>query len=284
MIPIKVISLRRSPDRRSAIAAHLGELGLAFSFWDAVDGESMPDALAAMRPSERGPFGTPLRPSEIALAASFRGVCLEVADGPDDFACILEDDARLVRSTLDLLSAECLRRLPRFDVLRFGHSGLMPRQGAIRVGHVAGIAIVAPVAHGFSSHAQIVSRQGASRIAAGLVPLAAPVDWQIYDGCAVPLRILETIRSVASYDDSFVSTIQVAGSAPDATRLETEKRARRDARRRAKQHFRAEWGLWAYAKARAFRKWRWPGNSSDPMSRGANPEAESEASPAGSRP
>jgi hypothetical protein len=265
------------------MAAHLGELGLASSFWDAVDGESMPEALAAMRPSERGPFGTPLRRSEIALAASFRGVCLEVADGPDDFACILEDDARLVRSTLDLLSEECLRRLPRFDVLRFGHSGLMPRQGAIRIGHVAGIAIVAPVAHGFSSHAQIVSRQGARRIAAGLVPLTAPIDWQLYDGSVVRLRILETIRSVASYDDGFASTIQVAGGAPDAARFDAEKRARRDARRRAKQHFRAEWGLWAYARARAFRKWRWPRSISDPMTHGASPEGEREARPAGSR-
>lgn len=44
MIPVFVISLLRSHDRRSAIEKQMAHLGLSFTFWDAVDGKQLSDA------------------------------------------------------------------------------------------------------------------------------------------------------------------------------------------------------------------------------------------------
>ncbi|HHQ4778737.1 TPA: glycosyltransferase family 25 protein [Aeromonas veronii] len=44
MIPIFVISLLRSHDRRLAIEKQMAHLGLSFTFWDAVDGKQLSDA------------------------------------------------------------------------------------------------------------------------------------------------------------------------------------------------------------------------------------------------
>ena len=52
MIPVRVISLKRSTERREAMMVHLAGLGLDFSFFEAFDGRTMTaDAIAAMQGS-----------------------------------------------------------------------------------------------------------------------------------------------------------------------------------------------------------------------------------------
>jgi len=47
MIPILVLSLKRSTDRRAYMAGHLGALGIAFTFVDGVDGAALPPGYEA---------------------------------------------------------------------------------------------------------------------------------------------------------------------------------------------------------------------------------------------
>jgi glycosyl transferase family 25 len=250
-IPIVVISLRRSIERRDAITAHLGELGLAFRFFDAVDGLAMdPAAIAALRPQPSTHLGREFTRGELGLAASYKRLCQDIAEGTDEFVCILEDDARLGEVALGLLDSQALVRLPRFDVLRLGHGGLKRKHGYLTVAAMAGTSIVVPVMHSAGSFGQIVTREGARRIAEGMVPLKGPVDWQFYEYCEFPLRVLQTSHRVVRHAE-FVSTIRPAGEGEAETvPRRILRRARRLAKARNRTRFREMWGSWTYLRAR----------------------------------
>ncbi len=91
LIPVVVISLARSVERRAAIARHLASLGIPFTFFDAVDAQAMTTRdianLRVRRSAYRGGMG--FLPAELACLASFRAVLRKVARGNDDFVCIL---------------------------------------------------------------------------------------------------------------------------------------------------------------------------------------------------
>jgi hypothetical protein len=195
-------------------------------------------------------LGGPLKPGEIALAATYRDLCLEIATGDHPFVCVLEDDARLTLSALAFLHGDALAALPRFDVLRLGHPGIRVKGGYLDVARIGDIDVTAPIRHGSSSHAQIFSREGAAAAARGMVPLAGGVDSQLYDMPLVALRILETRPSVAGYAD-YPSTIQAPTGVPlsDAIR-EYRKKQSRAAAARARRHYRTLWGTSAFIRAR----------------------------------
>src|SRR5436853_5144415 len=67
VIPVVVISLRRSMDRREAMSAHLGALGIPFSYFDGIDGSQMTQAeIAALRPPQSlGRYHFRMTPGEI---------------------------------------------------------------------------------------------------------------------------------------------------------------------------------------------------------------------------
>jgi glycosyl transferase family 25 len=247
-VPIRAMSLRRSTARRAGLSEHLGSLGLRFSFFDAVDGRAMSEEeVAAMRPAPLSPYGTPIKRTEIGLAATLRALCGEIAEGDEEFVCILEDDARLDPRVLRFFSPAVLAGLPRFDLLRFGHDGVRLRSGYVRIAREDGIDILAPVRHGNCVHGQIVSRAGAAAIAKGLVPLSGAIDTHLFDFPRLPLRILEThppLARQAGYDSNIRTPDDPPALVPHM------KREIRLARRRAKQYFRTSWGTWAYVRAR----------------------------------
>jgi hypothetical protein len=197
-IPVRVISLKRLSDRRAAIAAHLAGLGLVPEFFEGVDGRLMSaEDRAGMRPGKNPMFGVALNPSQIAVGATYRLLCLEIAAGPDPFVCILEDDAVLAPRVVRLLDEGYLSSLPPFDVLRFGHAGMRWRLG-VEVADENGFKVVAPLLPQGLCHGQIVSREGAARIAAGLIPLQGAIDIHLFNGGYVRgLRVLHTIPRLA---------------------------------------------------------------------------------------
>jgi glycosyl transferase family 25 len=215
VIPVVVISLRRSAERREAMSAHLGSLGIPFSYFDGIDGSKMTDAdIAALRPPQRlGRYPLALTPGEIGCAASFQALLRRIASGPDEHVCVAEDDALFSTAAPDFLDTEFLCGLPEFDVLRMVNDGLdaaWPRRFIARHGDRR---IYAPLKLAYLLTGQVFSRAGAARIAAGMVPLVAPIDNLIYHDVGIfGLRILEvrpavvTPRSGASIigDDRFV--------------------------------------------------------------------------------
>lgn len=192
MIPVIVISLPRSAERRRRIDAHLSSLGVPFRFLDAVDGETLSaEALRAAAPAPyAGQHGRSLSRGEVACGLSHvEAARLAAADR--DFTCVLEDDVELEPEALAFLDAARLRTLPAFDVLRLANSRRNPRL-CVPVTTLAGREIVAPFMTGYNAWGQVYSQRGAEKIARHTLPLCAPFDNMIYrDGRIPNLRVLE---------------------------------------------------------------------------------------------
>jgi glycosyl transferase family 25 len=103
-VPVLVLNLDRSPERREAMKAMLDSFGVKFSFFSAVDGQSLgPEQetlysrVRAFRESNRD-----LHPTEIACALSHIRMWEFVRD-QDWAAClILEDDIQIGHVHIDI--------------------------------------------------------------------------------------------------------------------------------------------------------------------------------------
>lgn len=95
-IKILVISLLRSPDRRDVIAARLKDLGLDFSFIDAIDARKLsPESIKEIQAAQQThrDYGRNIGTTEIACAMSHAEGYKEITRSNLDGAIILEDDA-----------------------------------------------------------------------------------------------------------------------------------------------------------------------------------------------
>jgi GR25 family glycosyltransferase involved in LPS biosynthesis len=190
VIPVVVISLPRSADRRAHVAAHLGHLGIPYRVFDAVDG-------ATLSAAQRARYGPTIPGGAMGAAESHLAVLRAIAEGDDAYVCILEDDAELSPAVLALLDAATLARLPAFDVLRLEGADGRSRPsfpvacfGAFEV-HLAYRNLVAMTA-------QIVSRAGARKMVAGITTLPVAIDVALFLECYVlGLRVIEARPSLA---------------------------------------------------------------------------------------
>jgi glycosyl transferase family 25 len=208
VIPVIVISLPKSIDRRSTIRTHLADLGIPFSFFDAVDGYKMSAAdIAAYSPRFAGKPYRKLSPEEIGCAASHRKVVDEISHGANPFVCVLEDDAHLSPDAIYFLDDKFLRQLSYFHALRLVNDPKRTNSLSKLTNRHHGYDICAPLRPGFRTTAQVYSREGSAKIAEGLSPLLVPIDNAIYADCRIyGLRTLEVRPGVAVPSKS-ISTI-----------------------------------------------------------------------------
>ena len=179
MIPVWAVSLKSRTDRRDLISANFKKLGIPFQFFDAIDGREMPAAeVAAMSPRRFLAQSRELTLTEVGCAASFRALMGKIANGPDEFVAIFEDDANPDPKIVGFLEPSNLRKLPGFDILHLDYRS--SRKPALLVAREGGENIFAPVKAGFGCAGLIVTREGAGKIFKGLVPLYAPLDDQIF--------------------------------------------------------------------------------------------------------
>jgi glycosyl transferase, family 25 len=204
VVPVVVISLARSADRRAAMRQNLESLGIAHAFFDAVDGRAMSaEDIAAIAPRPYvGQSSRSLSAGEIGCAASLRAVLRSFLDGAEPFVCIAEDDASFAPGARRFLDPAVLRTLPSFDIMRF-HNDFRRGVGLSRiVAREVGYAVHAPLRLGVYSFAQIYTRAGAKAVYSGLVPLTAPIDNLIYRDVGIfGLRVLEVRPAVVTARD-----------------------------------------------------------------------------------
>jgi GR25 family glycosyltransferase involved in LPS biosynthesis len=202
VVPVVIISLVRSADRRAAMRQNLEGLGIAHAFFDAVDGRLMSaENIAAIAPRPYvGQSSRPLSAGEIGCAASLRAVLRNFLDGAEPFVCIAEDDASFASGARHFLDPAVLRTLPSFDVMRL-HNDFRRGVSLSRIvaREVVGYAVHAPLRLGVYSFAQIYTRAGAAAVYSGLVPLTAPIDNLIYRDVGIfGLRVLEVRPAVVT--------------------------------------------------------------------------------------
>ena len=92
---IFVISLKDSKDRRKEMESQMKSLGLAFEFFDAIDGrQGLPNKYESMvdRKLAKKHIGADISDSEIACALSHALLYKEIVDKKTPHSIILEDD------------------------------------------------------------------------------------------------------------------------------------------------------------------------------------------------
>lgn len=210
LIPARVISLVRSPDRRRLVSEQFNAAGIPFSFFDAIDGKSVPQTVLDVMQSchMRGSYQGMLARDEIATAASHRSVLQEVAAGPDPFVAIFEDDVLLTENTSLFLRSKTLHALPPFDLIKLANKMHLHRL-CMPIAKFEGIKVVAPLRAGFLTTCYVVSREGADKFARGLVPLKSPVDNMLRDANIYGLRLLETSPAVVRPSPSLPSLMSM---------------------------------------------------------------------------
>jgi GR25 family glycosyltransferase involved in LPS biosynthesis len=260
-IPVVVISLVRSSDRRAAMTAQLEAMGLPFIYFDAIDGNLMTAEQATFscrRPNPRR-YGAYLSPSELGCTASFRMVCQGIAQGEDEFVCVLEDDVTLDPKARILLDRSVLRAAPRFDILRIQHTS----ERWLPVALHSPFTFRAPFRPTYGTRAQIFTRAGAAKVAAGLADPWMPIDMTVFsDGIVGDLRILEIDPPLAFHPSAQQdrSTIDPDGIRPGRAGFSASasivRRARRAlyeqaSRTRVFRNFVRQWGWQALARLRS---------------------------------
>ncbi len=244
MIPVEVINLPQSADRRAYMAAHLGALGVPFKFFAAIDGSQLP-ATTRARYEPTIPAGA------MGCAESHLALLRHIAQGDAAFVCVLEDDAELAPEALQLLDPATLESLPSFDVLRLESRDRRARRLCIPIASFAGFELVATFRHKIAMTGQIFTRAGAQKIVERISYLRVALDAALFlDSYVMGLRIIESRPSLVRPHASLHSAIG-PGREPPYTAWEAflNKRLRMRETRNIIS-FVAAWGLPGLLRAR----------------------------------
>jgi glycosyl transferase family 25 len=242
VIPVYVINLARSPERRAWMEAELARAGVQGVFVRAVDGRRFGERCARdARPA--------LSKAEAALLLSHRKTWRAFLANGADHAVLLEDDVHLGRDFKATLGLDWSRW--RFDAVKLEtllhkawHSRWSEPAGARRL-HRLG-------AEHLGSAAYLLSRAGARKLLAATRPLAEQVDQTLFGRRAIrggeisalqlvpAIAVQDTVRPDTEPQRALVSTLHEEDRKRLAARMRNEKprgpeRWRREAQRLADQ-------------------------------------------------
>jgi glycosyl transferase family 25 len=165
MIPVYVLNLARSPERRAFMAEGLARAGVTPEFVRAVDGRKC-------RAEPRS-----LSVAETALILSHRKAWRRLLAGGADYAVVLEDDTHVGEGFSALLSADWGRL--SFDLVKLETS--FDRVWIARRGLPLGDRTLRRLgAEHLCAAGYLISRSGARAMLAATHPLAEPVDHSLF--------------------------------------------------------------------------------------------------------
>ncbi len=184
-LPVFVINLPHSVERRQRCARALDALGLSYELVTAIDGHDLGDLplLTTYQPHLR----RALTRGEVGCLESHLAVLSRIVRENLPIACVCEDDAQLNDDCAEVFraletSAAGARRM-HWDVLLLGHHSARrtPGEGAATClwsSPLTGRRRVARVAEfAMGAYAYMVTRRGAERLLASARPLRMPMDW-----------------------------------------------------------------------------------------------------------
>lgn len=214
-IPVFVISLKRSADRRVHTEGRLNELGLAFQFVDATDGADLPDD-EVQNNSRYGIFRTGLysrhlMKAEIGCYFSHLKIYKKMADEQIPIACILEDDNNYSDDFKDLLTTENIS-ISDWDLLYLGHrsgsTGYEAQSIKKKKLDLPNYSIGEPIEIPHGSHAYIIKNEAAAKLSSNVFPVIVPFDLYLGNSAATKIRTCLLSPPAAVSNTSFISTIQ----------------------------------------------------------------------------
>jgi glycosyl transferase family 25 len=184
-IPIFVVSLKTAQARRERITRQMSSLGLAFTFFDAVDGRAMneEERKALLAP------GFSLSPGEIGCYLSHIGIYERICAEAIPLALILEDDCELNPAFADVIRAGTA--FTGFDYcfvdswsVYGDKKSYVDLTGAHPVGRRFHAYRIAPPPNGL--HAYLITQNAARQRLAHAFPIRAAID--IYAHLPYPIR------------------------------------------------------------------------------------------------
>ena len=193
MIPIYVINLVRSPERRAWMEAELARAGVEGIFVRAVDGRRFGERCARdARPV--------LSKAEAALILSHRKAWRTFLASGADHAVVLEDDVHLGRDFGATLGLDWSRW--NFDAVKL--ETLLHKAWHSRAGDPAGARRLHRLgAEHLGAAAYLISRAGALKMLANTEPLAEPVDHTLFGRRAIQegeIKALQLVPAIAVQD------------------------------------------------------------------------------------
>lgn len=217
VLPIYVISMADSSERRAGITRQLEALGLSFEFFDAIRGSALS---AEAKARLRGPLETTLSlidrdmsDNEIGCALSHLGVCERIVAAGHDMALVMEDDAQLLPGFAEVVQAVCALD---YELIILGYPKLAPEdirnvwlydpiytEGHLSSGHSYG---ARPHQSCMGMVGYCISRRGAQAILACNRPLVTVADDHRY--FARFMRVWHLRPFVVAEDTGHVSTIR----------------------------------------------------------------------------
>lgn len=192
-IPIFVINLARSAERRAHMEFQLHKLRLPFRIFPATDGRALSDAIvqAAARGRDPGLYRKPFTVGEVGCALSQLRVYETVVSENLPYALILEDDVFIEPRAAQLMHARVLEGMPQgWDMLlcafvQRGNLYSKPYKnaslrfaGRFTLRGLEGSRFTAGIPTEFCYHTAgyIVSRSGAEKLLEAGTPLRMPAD------------------------------------------------------------------------------------------------------------
>ena len=208
MIPIYVISLRTDARRRARMAGEFARLGLPYRFIDGIDGRTLSAAeLEAAAPARGRRYWSHLTAGEIGCALSHLAAIRTIAAGPDRFAVVLEDDVALAPDLARFL-ADLEADPPAFDMMWLSHAPTKGHRAVMPAGRLSDRGLWARVYLDYTAAAILYRREAATRIAAAITHIEAPIDHMLWRNHTVPgLRAVEVRPQLVTQDMDGPSTI-----------------------------------------------------------------------------
>lgn len=214
-IPVFVINLNRSEERRNYTSAQLNNLEISFNLIEAIDGKELPDDEVInsekYRKFRSGLYSRYLRKEEVGCSLSHFKIYKQMLEDNIPIACILEDDNEYLPTFREILS-ELNSRDTDWDILYLGHrSGDTPKEAKTvnkeRLNQLnAFVADALELPHG--THGYIISKKAAGILLENAFPLNVPFDLFLGNSNSMGLKMKLLTPVCIQTNATFVSTIQ----------------------------------------------------------------------------
>jgi len=212
-IPVYLINLKRSAERRDHAIRHLKELGVQFQIIEAVDGLEISDS--EMKDPKKiglwkdGSRSRLLFKGDFGCVLSHLKIYQKLIDENIKMACILEDDIECEREFGSFLNYDNLNMVS-WDLLYLGHHTQYSEKetwGRNREKiKLSGFGISEPLELPRGSYAYIITREAAIKILENVYPIRMSMDCYLGNSPAIGIhtRLLTPviIRHIYSFDST----------------------------------------------------------------------------------
>ena len=194
-IPVFVINLKRSRERRDHTTKQLNDLGVPFQIIEAIDGVELSDQEIRNNRDygiyKSGCHSSYLRKEEIGCVLSHLKIFRKMIDEKIELACILEDDNDYSKEFKNLLIDGNLNT-SEWDILYLGHhSACTTREAQVsNKKHLisADSVIGEPIEVPYGAYAYILNIEAAKKILKLAFPVRMPFDSYIGNAPAIGIR------------------------------------------------------------------------------------------------